>query len=73
MPYKRYFLIVLMYIFHSEFISPLHLFLTIVLLILALTVFLKYVIAKDGIAVFLRNYILVITGSALGQVAVYFG
>jgi hypothetical protein len=62
-----------MFIFHSEFISLLHLFLTIVLLIFALTVFLKCVIGKDGIAVILWNYILVITGTALGQVAADFG
>jgi hypothetical protein len=31
------------------------------------------VIGKDGIAAVLWNYILVITGSALGQVAVDFG
>ena len=74
-PYKRYFccfLIVLMFIFLSEFISLL-LFLTIVLLIFALTVFRKCVIGKDGIAVIFWNYILGMTGSALGQVAVYFG
>jgi len=62
-----------MFIFNSEFITLLHLFLTIVLLIFALRVFLKCVIGKDGIAVILWNCILVITGSAVGQVAVYFG